>query len=101
MLDEPTRSAILRLHAEGHGSRVIADVLGISRGSVKRVLREGKVEIPTLVRAEKAEPHRELIMELHASCKGNLVRVHEELALVGAELSYQALTAFCRRHGIG
>ena len=36
-----------------------------------------------------------------ASCKGNLVRVHEELAAGGAELSYQALTAFCRRHGIG
>jgi hypothetical protein len=29
------------------------------------------------------------------------VRVHEELLAGGAELSYQALTAFCRRHGIG
>jgi hypothetical protein len=29
------------------------------------------------------------------------VRVHEELAAAGAEMSYQALTAFCRRHGIG
>jgi len=29
------------------------------------------------------------------------VRVHEELAADGAELSYPALTAFCRRHGIG
>lgn len=36
-----------------------------------------------------------------ASCKGNLVRVHEELVLAGAKLSYPALTAFCRRHGIG
>jgi hypothetical protein len=35
------------------------------------------------------------------TCKGNLVRVHEELVAGGAELSYQALTAFCRRHGIG
>jgi transposase len=30
-----------------------------------------------------------------------LVRVHEELAASGAALSYQALTAFCRRHSIG
>jgi hypothetical protein len=30
-----------------------------------------------------------------------MVRVHEELVAEGAELSYQALTAFCRRHGIG
>jgi len=29
------------------------------------------------------------------------VRVHEELGAGGAELSYPALTAFCRRHGIG
>jgi hypothetical protein len=29
------------------------------------------------------------------------VRVHEELVASGAELSYPALTAFCRRHGIG
>jgi len=34
-------------------------------------------------------------------CKGNLVRVHEELAAAGADLSYPALTAFCRREGIG
>jgi hypothetical protein len=29
------------------------------------------------------------------------VRVHEELTAAGAELSYPALTAFCRRQGIG
>ena len=29
------------------------------------------------------------------------MRVHEELVTAGAELSYPALTAFCRRHGIG
>ncbi len=29
------------------------------------------------------------------------MRVHEELVAGGAELSYQALTAFCRRQGIG
>src|SRR2546426_2119296 len=33
--------------------------------------------------------------------KGNLVRVHEELVAAGAQLSYPALTAFCRRQGIG
>ncbi|MGH8648641.1 MAG: hypothetical protein ACREUP_04950, partial [Burkholderiales bacterium] len=29
------------------------------------------------------------------------MRVHEELLAGGAALSYAALTAFCRRHGIG
>jgi hypothetical protein len=40
-------------------------------------------------------------LELLATHKGNLVRVHEELVSRGAEVSYPALTAFCRRHGIG
>src|SRR5439155_14724655 len=48
-----------------------------------------------------AAPYREAILELYASCKGNLVRVHEELVASGADFSYQALTAFCRRQGIG
>jgi hypothetical protein len=47
-----------------------------------------------------AEPYRQRILDLISSCKGNLVRVHEELLAAGAELSYAALTAFCRRHGI-
>lgn len=59
------------------------------------------MKVPALARAESAEPYRKEILELLESCKGNLVRVHEELAHVGAQLSYPALTAFCRRHGIG
>jgi transposase len=38
---------------------------------------------------------------LLATSKGNLVRVHEQLQESGATLSYQALTGFCRRQGIG
>jgi hypothetical protein len=57
--------------------------------------------VPELHRPEKAEPYRPQILELFATCKGNLVRVHEELVARGAQFSYQALTAFCRRHGIG
>jgi hypothetical protein len=57
--------------------------------------------VPEIRRKEKAEPFRQQILDLLASCKGNLVRVHEELRVSGAALSYQALTAFCRRQGIG
>jgi hypothetical protein len=52
-------------------------------------------------RREKAEPYRREILELHASCQGNLVRVHEELLASGVALAYPTLTAFCRRQGIG
>ena len=57
--------------------------------------------MPALLRPEKAEPHRQQILELLSTCKGNLVRVQEELAASGVNLSYSTLTAFCRRHGIG
>lgn len=101
MLDEPTRAAILRLRQEGHGTRAIAKALGISRGAVRDVLEDGTATVPDFTRGERAEPYREQILELIASCKGNLVRVHEEIVLRGATLSYQALTAYCRRHEIG
>src|SRR5713226_10324208 len=66
-----------------------------------QVLRSNSAQVPTVSRPEKAEPYRQQILELWSTCKGNLVRVQEELAARGATLSYQALTAFCRRHGIG
>jgi transposase len=65
------------------------------------VLRSRSVEVPELERPEKAEPYRQQILELMHRLKGNLVRVHEELVAGGADLSYQALTGFCRRHGMG
>ena len=101
MLDESTRKAILKLSEAGRGTRAIARAMEISRGAVRDVLRMKSSEVPRLTRAEKAEPHRDEILALHAACKGNLVRVHEELVAAGATLSYQALTAFCRRHEIG
>jgi hypothetical protein len=65
------------------------------------VLRSNSATVPEVPRAEKAEPYRQQILELFDTCRGNLVRVHEELLACGAQLSYAALTAFCRRHGIG
>lgn len=101
MLSQSQRSAILELHSQGVSKREIARVLNISRLSVRKVLRSKSSALPVLVRPEKAEPYRTQILELLATCKGNLVRVHEELQSCGADVSYPALTAFCRRHGIG
>lgn len=61
----------------------------------------GSAEVPEIEREEKLEPHRARIAELYSDCKGNLVRVHEELVAEGCKVSYQGLTAFCRRHGLG
>jgi transposase len=101
MIDEGARTAIFELRKKGLNIRGIARALGISRGVVRKILASGTVKVPRFEREEKAEPFRDRIVELYARMKGNLVRVHEEIAAEGLTLSYQALTSFCRRHGIG
>jgi hypothetical protein len=101
MLSQNQRAAILELHRKGVGKRQIARALRVSRTAVKKVIRSQSSVPPPITRAEKAEPYRQEILDFYTSCQGNLVRVHEELLATGATLSYPALTAFCRRHGIG
>ena len=101
MLDQSTRSAILKLHEKGLRNRAIARALKVSKESVRAVIASGSAEVPRLVRTEKAQGYLDEVRLLYAECKGTLVRVHEEPCAMGADLSYQALTAFCRRHGIG
>ncbi len=101
MLSQSQRSTILELNTHRVTKREIARILGISRLTVRKVLRANTSDVPESHRAEKAEPYRQQILELLSVCKGNLVRVHEELTGSGAALSYPALTAFCRRQGIG
>jgi predicted transcriptional regulator len=101
MLKQDIRTAILELHGKGVGKKKIAHLLGISKSAVGGVIASRSAAVPILVRNEKADPYRQEILALLEECKGNLVRVHEELVDGGAELSYSALTAFCRREGIG
>jgi transposase len=101
MLSQAQRTAILELSAKGVSQHGIARVLRLSRPAVRQVLRSNSTQVPEIRRAEKAEPYRPQILDLLVSCKGNLVRVHEDLLASGAVLSYPALTAFCRRQGIG
>ena len=76
MLSQAQRTAILELHAKQVSRREIAQVLQLSRQSVRKVLKANSTNVPEIQRVEKAEPYRDQILELLASCKGNLVRVH-------------------------
>src|SRR5437867_11922519 len=100
-LSQSQPTTILALHAQGLSKRETAPLLNVSRLSARKLLRSKSSALPVLVRPEKAEAYRIQILELLASHKDNLVRVHDELVSRGAEVSYPALTAFCRRHGIG
>src|SRR5471032_1360524 len=99
MLSQAQRSAILEMNAQQVSIREISRLLKLSRQVIRQVLHSKSTQVPEIHRAEKAEPYRQQILDLLSSCKGNLVRVHEELTAGGASLSYQALTAYCRRKG--
>src|SRR5260370_39508747 len=87
MLSHAQRTTILELQAQGVSKREIARGLGISRVAVRKVLRSNSIALPELHRTEKAEPYPQQILELFEQCKGNLVRVHEDLVAAGAAMS--------------
>lgn len=101
MIDEATRTAILKLKEQGHSLRKIARAVGVCRDSVAKVIANGSSTVPRLARPHRAEPYREQVLALYARYQGHLVRVHEELTKSGVQLSYPGLTAFCRQHEIG
>jgi hypothetical protein len=79
MLSQAQRTAILELQREGsEQTRDLARAAGVA-SDVRKVLRSNSTSVPEIQRKEKAEPYRQQILDLLASCKGNLVRVHEEL----------------------
>ena len=101
MLERSLRTAILELHGKQIGIRQIARTLKISRQAVRKVIASQSAQPPPILRPERAEPYRQQILDLYASCRGNLVLVHEALHEAGAELAYPTLTAFCRKERIG
>src|SRR5260370_34262848 len=98
MLSQAQRTAILELSAKGVSRHEIARVLRVSRPTVRKVLRSNSAGVPEIPRKEKAEPYRQQILDLLASCKGNLVRVHEELMAGGRGGAFLAAHAVCARH---
>jgi hypothetical protein len=102
VLDHETRSAILRLAKEGHGTRFIATAVGVNRKSVRKVLEQGSPEVPPIERQDQLGPYQAQIVALNLACGGNLVRVHEELlARHQVRVPYSTLTRFCRDAQIG
>ena len=70
MLSQEQRTTILELNRQSVSKREIARVLGISRVAIRQVLRSNSTAVPELQRPEKAEPHRQQILELLGKCKG-------------------------------
>lgn len=79
MLDRETRAAILRLREQGHPLRKIAQDVGVSRNAMRAVLASGQVESPLPVRPRGLTDSLGDIRALYVECRGNIVRVQEEL----------------------
>ena len=101
MLEREARIAILELTRRGQTLRAVARAVGVSRTTVKKVLASGDGERPQMQRASRLEEEVEQVRELYVACRGNLVRVHEELGKKNVVVGYPTLTAFCREQGIG
>lgn len=101
MTPREKRIAILALHKHGNGVRAIAKALGASPNTVRDVIRSGDPERATMKRESQLAEHIERVRELHIACKGNVVRVHEELEKGGIVVGYTTLTQFCREQKIG
>jgi transposase len=102
VLNHELRSAILTLAARGCGVRAIARAVGVDRKSVRKVLAQGTADVPEIERETQLDAWLAEIRALHDQCKGNLVRVQEELkARHGVDVPYSTVTRFCRDAEIG
>lgn len=98
ILDQETRRLILQLHEKGVAQRKIARLVGHGRPVVGRVIDSGSEEPTSPGRKSMLDEHREDIRKLIVRCRGNLIRVHEELAAAGVQAKYTTLTDYVRKH---
>lgn len=96
MLTPQMRETICQMHQKEISIRQISRLLGIHRNTVRKALRAQEAPQGKSSRYEK---HLELIRELIARCRGNLVRVQECLEEEhGIQIPYPTLTWLVRHH---
>jgi transposase len=100
MIDKETRAAVLRHKRKGCSIRNIAETLQISKNTVKRIVRSGSAEAPSIQRAKKAQAFRSEIEELLSTEGANLSQVHQQLVARGRRIPYSTLTRYCRLQGL-
>ncbi len=96
MYDPVIKSTIKQLHQIGKSIREISRSLGISRNTVRSILRQ-EVNLELIEKQDLLE----LIRTLLGSCKGNLVRVHEILTAEHQQnIAYSTLTYWVRKYAL-
>ena len=69
MLNREQRTTILTLAGKGRSRREIARALGVSRKSVKVVLRQAQASPQAADRGSQLDEHLDEIRGLHATCR--------------------------------
>ena len=70
------------------------------RNTVKRIIRSGSAEAPSIRRAKKAQAFRSEIEELVSAEGANLSQVHQQLVARGRCIPYSTLTRYSRLQGL-
>lgn len=100
MLTPAYRLIILEMKEKGIGIREISRILKVSRNTVRKVVAKG--DIPFSSRESQYIQHVPVVKELFRECKGNAVRVKEELeSRHDITIPYQTLTWLIRKLEIG
>src|ERR1017187_1227462 len=100
MIATDKRKAIFLLHQESMQVREIVRKLGVSRNTVRDIIRQCGV-LPARVRKDKKRLDQELLRQLYHQCQGRVVRVHEKLVEEeGIAVCYSTLTQMLRELGI-
>ena len=100
MIEADKRKAIYLLHQEGMSIRSIARRLGVSRQSVRRVIKE-QGQMPVVVHADKLQIDEQLLRDLYGQCEGRIQRMHEKLIEeYKIPVTYPTLTRRLRQLGI-
>ena len=102
MIETDKRKAVFLLHQEGTQVREIARLLGLSRNTVRAIIRQGGAPPPPHPRADKQPLDEELLRRLYQQCQGRRARMHEKLVEeAGVAVTYSTLTRRLRELGIG
>ena len=100
MIRQSKKDAIVELKKAGMSLRDIAKTLKAGRNTVTKVL-DDQGEETVAQRNSRYEEHVPLIRELFKECKGNAVRVGEELeSRHQIKIPYQSLTWIMRKYEI-
>ena len=99
MIATDKRKAIYLLHREGMEARSIARRLGVSRNTVRAIIRQEGA--PAARRPQPPRINEELLRRLYRECDGWMARMHEKLVEEeGLRVSYPTLTRMLRELGI-